>query len=67
MLGADYAGYFEVGDAAGLAALVKRCAAEPAFLAQLQSQCAERAELFEPAAEKRHVLKLAATAIKDFP
>ena len=51
MLGADYAGYFDVGDAAGLAALVKRCATEPAFLAHLQNQCALRAELFEPAVE----------------
>lgn len=65
MLGADYAGYFEVGDAAGLAALVKRCAAEPAFLAHLQNQCAQRAELFEPAVEKRLVLNLVTSALKE--
>ena len=65
MLGADYAGYFEVGDAAGLAALVKRCGTEPAFLARLQSQCARRAELFEPALEKRHVLNLISSALKE--
>ena len=65
MLGADYSGYFEVGDAAGLAALVKRCANEPAFLAQLQYQCAQRAELFQPAAEKRLVLNLMASALKE--
>jgi putative glycosyltransferase (TIGR04348 family) len=65
MLGGDYAGYFEVGDAAGLAALVKRCATEPAFLAHLQSQCAQRAELFEPSLEKRLVLNLLDSALKD--
>ena len=65
MLGHDYDGYFEVGDAVALAALVKRCAAEPAFLRHLQSQCARRAELFEPALEKRLVLKLIASALKD--
>ena len=65
MLGPDYDGYFEVGDAVALAALVKRCAAEPAFLRHLQSQCARRAELFEPALEKRLVLKLIASALKD--
>ena len=65
MLGSEYAGYFEVGNAVALAALVKRCAAEPAFLRHLQSQCARRAELFEPALEKRLVLKLTASALKD--
>ena len=65
MLGTDYAGYFEAGDAAGLATLVKRCATEPAFLTGLQSQCAQRAELFEPDVEKHLVLKLLANATKE--
>lgn len=65
MLGPDYDGYFEVGDAVALTALVKRCAAEPAFLHHLQNQCARRAELFEPALEKRLVLRLTAFALKD--
>ena len=65
MLGADYAGYFEVGDAPGLAALLKRCVTQPAFLAHLQSQCALRAQLFEPAREKRLVLKLVGSVTKD--
>lgn len=65
MLGADYTGYFGVGDAAGLAALVRRCATEPMFLAQLQYQCAQRAELFQPAAEKRLVLNLLSSAMKE--
>jgi putative glycosyltransferase (TIGR04348 family) len=63
MLGEDYGGYFEAGDAPGLAALLRRCRgssapAEPgdpsqgeAWLAQLQAQCAARAALFTPEAE----------------
>ena len=58
MLGADYAGYFPVGDADALAALVLRCRNEPHFLAHLSAQCERRAALFEPAAEKRSVLNL---------
>ena len=63
MLGAGYTGYFQVGDAAGLTALVDRCVTEPAFLAQLQSQCEQRAELFEPALEKRLVLDVIKDAL----
>jgi putative glycosyltransferase (TIGR04348 family) len=63
MLGADYDGYFPVGDAAALTALLRRCAAEPDFLALLQGQCARRAPLFSPDAEQRHVLNLVLSAI----
>ena len=63
MLGADYSGYFPVGDAAALAGLLRRCAAEPDFLALLQGQCTRRAPLFAPDAEQRHVLNLALSAI----
>lgn len=63
MLGADYAGYFKPGDDAQLAALVRRCAAEPEFLALLQRQCSERAALFAPQAEKRLVIKLLDSAL----
>ena len=64
MLGTGYAGYFDAGDAAGLAALVERCAAEPTFLAHLQTQCSQRANLFEPAVEKRLVLNLVSSVLK---
>ena len=67
MLGAGYSGYFETGDAPGLAGLLKRCATQPAFLSHLQSQCALRAELFDPAVERRLVLKLAASVCKEYP
>ncbi len=56
MLGADYAGYFEPGDAEGLARLLRVCRrgiAEPGgLMARLHSQCEQRARLFEPAAEQ---------------
>ncbi len=64
MLGADYAGYFDVGNDAQLATLLRRCAAEPAFLGRLQSQCAQRAPLFEPVLESGLVLSLVMSALR---
>ena len=65
MLGRDYAGYFEHGDAAGLARLLAACrdaqaGDDPARfgLARLRAQCAQRAPLFAPETEKRAVLQL---------
>ncbi|MBW7831950.1 MAG: TIGR04348 family glycosyltransferase [Simplicispira suum] len=58
MLGADYGGYFDVGDSAALAAWLERCRAEPAILAHLAAQCALRAPLFEPARERATLLAL---------
>jgi len=52
LLGTDYAGCFEPGDVAGLAALVARCRDDPAMLAQLRRQCDARATLFEPRRER---------------
>jgi len=52
MLGADYVGYFPLGDAPALAALLDRLAHDAAFAALLRSQCASRAPLFAPAAER---------------
>jgi putative glycosyltransferase (TIGR04348 family) len=52
MLGEDYAGFFTVGDAHELASLLLKFRNEPAFVAQLQEQCAARATLFEPAHER---------------
>lgn len=52
MLGPDYAGYFPLGDAGALAALIERLAADAAFAALLGRQCAARAPLFAPAAEQ---------------
>jgi glycosyltransferase involved in cell wall biosynthesis len=58
MLGDDYAGYFAVGDAAALAALIDRVIGDAAFHALLHAQCAARAPLFSPAAEQAALLEL---------
>ena len=52
MLGRDYRGYFEPGDAAGLARQLQRLRDDPAMLQGLRAQCDERAPLFEPAREQ---------------
>ena len=52
MLGHDYRGYFEPGDAAGLAALLQRMRDDPAMLQGLCAQCDQRSPLFEPAREQ---------------
>lgn len=58
MLGDDYAGYFPVGDAAALARLVDRSVADDGFIATLRAQCAARAPLFAPQAERAALLHL---------
>jgi putative glycosyltransferase (TIGR04348 family) len=58
MLGEDYAGYFAPGDAAGLARLVERSVLDARFYARLRHQCAARARLFAPAAERAGLLDL---------
>lgn len=58
MLGAAYGGYFEPGDAPGLATLLQRCRDQPPILAALRAQCAERAPLFEPESERKTLLAL---------
>ena len=58
MLGDDYQGYFPLGDAAALAALVDRSINDPAWYAALRAQCAARARLFSPEAEQAALLDL---------
>jgi len=58
MLGADYDGYFPVGDAAALARALERCRDEPSWLAHLRRQCARRADLFDPRREQRALFGL---------
>lgn len=55
MLGADYAGYFPVGDARALARLIARSVEDADFHALLRRQCAARAPLFAPEAERAAV------------
>jgi putative glycosyltransferase (TIGR04348 family) len=65
MLGRDYQGYFPHGDAQALAALLAACRASqesdnPAqgLLARLAAQCALRAPLFDPGAERQALVNL---------
>ena len=58
MLGTDYTGYFEWGDARQLVALLRRCHHEPDFFSQLCAQCEARAPLFAPETERRSVQQL---------
>lgn len=63
LLGADYAGYFEPGDAAGLAALLLQARDDPAMLPRLQAQCAARAARFAPEAERQTLRTLLAACL----
>lgn len=66
MLGADYAGYFEHGNAQALADLLLRCRAVQQqtrpeadnLLLQISRQCTARAALFDPRAEQAALLAL---------
>ena len=51
LLGADYPGYFPVGDTQALARLLQRLEREPRFVARLGKALARRAPLFRPARE----------------
>jgi putative glycosyltransferase (TIGR04348 family) len=64
MLGADYKGYFPVGDAAALAALLRRCRRPgEGLLARRAVQCAARAPLFDAARERQALLGLLAELV----
>ena len=52
MLGRNYAGYFELGNARSLARLLTRAERNPAFLATLKRQCAARRPLVNRARER---------------
>jgi len=58
LLGSGYEGYFPVGDADALAALIRQFRADAPFAARLRGQCAAREPLFRPAAERRAVRTL---------
>ncbi|MBL0291357.1 MAG: TIGR04348 family glycosyltransferase [Betaproteobacteria bacterium] len=65
MLGADYAGYFAPGDALALAALLREAwhtrDAPQGLLPRLAAQCARRAPLFAPDAERQALFELVAS------
>lgn len=58
LLGADYEGYFPVGDADALAALMRRFVGDEHFAGVLRAQCALREPLFRPEAESAAVKAL---------
>jgi len=51
LLGADYPGYFPVGDTQALARLLQRLEHDPRFVARLSKAVARRASLFRPTRE----------------
>ena len=67
LLGVDYAGYFPVGDAAALAALMQRFAGEAGFAHRIQAECREREPRFAPAEEARAVRALLADMLAARP
>ncbi len=58
LLGADYPGYFPVGDDAALAALLARAMAEPDFLALLTNAVLARRPLVSPDTERAAIAAL---------
>ena len=58
MLGDDYLGYFPVGDAKKLAAMIERSATDHHFLHSLRQQCYARQFLFAPERERASVTML---------
>lgn len=59
LLGRDYRGYFPIGDDHSLAKLMARFVNDRRFARELARQCAARAPLFSPAAERAAVRALA--------
>ena len=64
MLGAGHAGLFELGDDAGLAAMITRCRDDLSFFQTLRDQTEARAHLFEPQEEQRRLRHLIQTALE---
>jgi putative glycosyltransferase (TIGR04348 family) len=53
LLGADYPGYFDVGDTTQLARLLRRAETSPGYLAELKARTRDLAPLFDPAREEQ--------------
>lgn len=67
LLGRDYEGYFPVGDAEALAALMQRFADDDDFAARLRRQCAAQEPRFTPAAEAAAVRGLLSDLLAQVP
>lgn len=64
LLGPDYEGFFEPGDAAWLAARLVQLRDDGAMLARLAEQCRVREPLFEPAREQTTLTRLLSDLMK---
>lgn len=64
LLGRDWPALFEVGDDAGLAALVERARDEPAFLAALQDHAKALSPRFGPDAEAASLINLVRSTLE---
>jgi putative glycosyltransferase (TIGR04348 family) len=64
MLGPAHEGYFELGDDAGLAALIERARDDAPFLARLRAEGEQRSALFTPATERQRLHQLMTTALR---
>ena len=53
ILGADYPGYFQVGDTRGLARLLLKAETDAGFLQNLRRRCRQLAGMFDPGLEKK--------------
>jgi putative glycosyltransferase (TIGR04348 family) len=60
LLGADYAGYFPVGDTNALARLLQRLERDPSFVTTLRKALARLKPMFRPAREKAALRRLLA-------
>ena len=67
LLGADYRGYFPVGDAQALAALLERARDDAAMLPALARQISRRAPLFAPEAEAAALHRLVQVLLAHSP
>jgi putative glycosyltransferase (TIGR04348 family) len=66
MLGADYDGYFDVGDDAALVALLRKIKADVSYLHHLRRQCLARAPLFDPKVEQMALAQLLQDCLKTY-
>jgi glycosyltransferase involved in cell wall biosynthesis len=71
MLGANYAGYFDVNDPRALANLLLRCREDQShssgFYDQLIAQCAARAPVFSPEAEQTNLINIVHELLQNLP
>jgi hypothetical protein len=65
MLGADYAGYYPVGNARALARLLRRVETDSDFLKTLRRQCAERRKLISRSLERKKLRSIITECLRN--